>query len=118
MADSLTLVEGEVRELVKQRGIDLMRCGQEAVGRLVDEVLCSYDPCIGTVDLPLIEDRATLRKAIVDRMAEFGPFQVLFDDPQMGETWINDPGKVSCARGGQGRRLSNEPRLRQVVTQR
>lgn len=106
MPDSMTLVEDEVRELVRRRGIDPMRDGHEAVGQLVDEVLSAYDLSIGTIDLPRIEDRTTLRKAIVDRIAGFGPLQSLLDDPKIEEIWINGPGKVFCARGGQ-RQLTN-----------
>jgi pilus assembly protein CpaF len=42
-----------------------------------------------------------LHKAILDRVAGFGPLQPLMDDPEVEEVWINGPGKVFCSRDGQ-----------------
>jgi pilus assembly protein CpaF len=94
------IVEEEVRELVRRRGIDPSE-GSSTVARLVDEVLQDYDARLLTSKMPRIEDPVALRKAVVDRVAGCGPLQPLLDDPEVEEIWINGPGKVFCARGGQ-----------------
>jgi pilus assembly protein CpaF len=97
---SLPIVEEEVRELVRRRGIDPTRDGAPAVGRLVDEVLTDYERRTHTSRLPRLEDPGAVRKAVVDRVAGFGPLQPFMDDPDVEEIWINGPGRVFCARSG------------------
>lgn len=97
---SVALIEGEVRELVRTRGLDPGRSSLEEVGRLVDEVLLAYDGRLELNDLPPVADAERVRKAVLDRLAGFGSLQPLFDDPEVEEIWINGPGKVFCAKGG------------------
>jgi pilus assembly protein CpaF len=97
---SLPIVEGEVRELVRRRGIDPSRDGAQAVSKLVDEVITDYERRTHSSRLPRVEDRGAVRKAVVDRVAGFGPLQPFIDDPEIEEIWINGPGRVFCARGG------------------
>lgn len=96
----LSIIEDEVKELVRQRGVDPSRTGHSGVERLIEEVLVDYERRMQTTDLPRIEDRRALRKALVDRIAGFGRLQPLMDDPHVEEIWINAPGKVFCAREG------------------
>jgi pilus assembly protein CpaF len=92
-------VEDEVRELVRRRGIDPARDGS-GVAALVDEVIDEYETRVEAGDVPRIEDRAAVRKSVIDRVAGLGPLQPLLDDPEVEEIWINGPGQTFCARAG------------------
>lgn len=96
MVGAVALVESEVRELVKQRGIDPV----SGVTALVDEVLAGYESHLHTRDLPPLVDRNQVRKTVVDNITGYGPLQSLMEDPAVEEIWINGPGKVFCARSG------------------
>jgi pilus assembly protein CpaF len=97
---SLPLVEEEVRELVRRRGVDPSRDDANALGPLVDEVLSEYERRMQSSNLPRIQDAPALRKAVIDRVAGFGALQPFIDDPEVEEIWINGPGRVFCARAG------------------
>ena len=99
-APALSIVEEEVRELVRRRGVDPAQVGADGVAGLVDEVLADYEERRLASSLPRIEDRAALRKEVLDRVAGLGPLQALLDDDGIEEIWINGPGKVFCARDG------------------
>ena len=100
MEKALVLVEEEVRELVRRRGVDPATDSSTSVGRLVDEVLGEYELRMYSSNLPIIRDRAAVRKAVLDRVAGFGALQELIDDPEVEEIWINSPASIFCARGG------------------
>jgi pilus assembly protein CpaF len=95
-----SIVEGEVRELIRTRGVDPVRDGSAAVERLVDEVLADYEARAHSSNLPRLDDRSRVRKSVLDEVAGLGPLQPLLDDPEVEEIWINGPGRVFCARGG------------------
>ena len=38
-------------------------------------------------------------KLVLDAVAGFGPLQRYFDDPEVEEIWVNEPGRVFVARG-------------------
>lgn len=97
---AIAIVEDEVRELVRSRNIDPALVGQRGVERLVDEVLEDYERRVQSSSLPLIEDRPSVRKEVLDRVAGLGALQPLLDDPSVEEIWVNGPGKVFCARAG------------------
>jgi pilus assembly protein CpaF len=97
---ALVLVEEEVRELVRRRGVDPAMDSSTSVGRLVDEVLGEYELRMHASNLPIIRDRAAVRKAVLDRVAGFGALQELIDDPEVEEIWINSPASIFCARAG------------------
>lgn len=100
MSSSTAIVEGEVRELIRARGVDPVRDGAAAVERLVDEVLAEYEQRVQTSHLPRLDDRSRVRKSVLDRVAGYGPLQPLLEDPEVEEIWINGPGRVFCARNG------------------
>jgi pilus assembly protein CpaF len=100
MERSITIVEEEVRELVRRRGVDPAREGSIGVGTLVDEVLTDYERRSQSTNLPRVNDRASVRAAVLNRVAGLGPLQPFMDDPDVEEIWINGPGKVFCARAG------------------
>jgi pilus assembly protein CpaF len=95
---ALVIVEDEVRELVRRRGVDPAQVGASGMSDLVDEVIVDYEQRRLASNLPRIEDRGALRKEVLDRVAGLGPLQSLLDDDEVEEIWINGPGKVFCAR--------------------
>lgn len=96
----MRLVESEVRELVRRRGLDPLRDGPHTVGRLVEEVLDDYDTRVESGAVPRIKDREAVLREVIHRVAGLGPLQAFLDDPEIEEVWINGPGRVFCAREG------------------
>ena len=93
------LVESEVRELVRRRGIDPV-ADRAAMRRLVDEVVADYDERALTSALPQLGDVRQAARRVYDNVAGFGPLQQYLDDPAVEEIWINEPGRVFLARRG------------------
>ncbi len=93
------LVQDEVRELVRRRGLDPLRQGPE-VRALVDEVVLDYDERSSAGGLPRLGDLPAASRAVFDLVAGFGPLQRYLDDPTVEEIWINDPSRVFVARSG------------------
>ncbi|MBE7186987.1 MAG: CpaF family protein [Jatrophihabitans endophyticus] len=98
-SSALSIVEGEVRELVRRRGIDPI-AEPDVVARLVDEVVGDYRDRSITAALPPLGDAVTATRAVLDAVAGFGPLQPLLDDASVEEIWINEPGRVFVARNG------------------
>src|SRR4051812_46159533 len=94
-----TVVEDEVRELVRRRGID-PTSEPLAVRRLIDEVIAEYEERSLDGALPPLDDRVFVARGIYDSVAGFGPLQRLLEDPTIEEIWINGPGRVFIARRG------------------
>ena len=100
MQSAHAVIEAEVRELVRRRGID-PTVEPAVVARLVEEVVAEYrDRAITTSSLPPLGDVAATSRAVLDAVAGFGPLQPLLDDPTIEEVWINEPGRVFVARHG------------------
>ncbi len=94
--NAVALVESEVRELVRRRGLD--PSGEPAaVRRLVEEVLVDYDERSLSGNLPQLVDKGDTARAVFDAVAGFGPLQRWLDDPTVEEIWINEPGRVFVA---------------------
>jgi pilus assembly protein CpaF len=93
------VVEGEVRELVRRRGLD-PAADPAAMRRLVEEVVADYDDRALTSVLPPIADHGETVRRVLDAVAGFGPLQPFLDDPSVEEVWINSPGRVFVARAG------------------
>jgi pilus assembly protein CpaF len=98
-ADATSLVEDEVRELVRRGNLDPAR-EPDAVRRLIDDVISDYDERTLTSGLPPLTDRALAARMVYDAVAGFGPLQRYLDDPAVEEIWINEPGRVFVARYG------------------
>ena len=93
------LLELEVRELIRARGLD--PTGQpEEVRALVATAAAEYDARSMQAPLPMVEDMASTQQAVFDAVAGFGPLQPLLDDLEVEEIWINSPTQVFCARAG------------------
>ena len=99
MPTGQAIVDAEVRELVRRRGIDPL-AEPATVAGLVDEVVSGYLDRAATSPLPSLGDTDLLTRAVVDEVAGFGPLQPLLDDPAVEEIWINEPGRVFVARAG------------------
>src|ERR1700712_3300587 len=99
MTSALTIVEDEVRELVRRRSLDPV-LEPEAALSLVDEVVADYvDRSLMSV-LPPLGDPSVAARTVFDQVAGFGALQQFFDDPLVEEIWINEPGRVFVARCG------------------
>ncbi len=85
---AVELVEAEVRELVRRRGLDPV-ADRAAVRSLVDEVLTDYDERSLTSSLVPLQDRDGAARHVYDAVAGFGPLQRYLDDPAVEEIWIN-----------------------------
>src|SRR3954468_12459798 len=94
-----TVVEDEVRELVRRRGIAPTN-EPLAVRRLIDEVIAEYEERSLGGALPPLDDRVHVARGVYDSVAGFGPLQRLLEDPSVEEIWVNGPGRVFIARRG------------------
>ncbi|HEV2890570.1 MAG TPA: ATPase, T2SS/T4P/T4SS family [Frankiaceae bacterium] len=97
--DATAIVEREVRELVRRRGLDPAN-DAAAVRRLVEEVISDYDERSLASTLPPLPDRTRASRDVYDAVAGFGPLQRYLDDPTVEEIWVNEPGRVFVARRG------------------
>jgi pilus assembly protein CpaF len=98
--DGVAIVEDEVRELVRRRGLDPVR-EPVAMRALVEDAVADYDERSLRGGLPPLPDSAGAVRSVLDAVAGFGPLQRYLDDPEVEEVWINEPGKVFVARAGQ-----------------
>ncbi len=99
MNSGQAIIDAEVRELVRRRGIDPV-AEPSAVARLVDEVVSEYQDRAVNSQLPSLGDIPGVTRLVLDAVAGFGPLQPLLDDPLVEEIWINEPGRVFAARRG------------------
>ena len=106
MEKALRIIEDEVRELVRRRGLDPALGDTDSLGRLVTEVLDDYEVRVHSSTLPRVLNRKGVERELIARVGGLGPLQPLMDDPEIEEIWINAPGKVFCARSGR-RELTN-----------
>jgi pilus assembly protein CpaF len=97
--NAIAVVEDEVRELVRRRGLDPV-ADPASVRRLVDEVVADYDERSVAGTLPQLVDIPAAARAVFDSVAGFGPLQKYLDDPTVEEIWVNEPTKVFVARHG------------------
>lgn len=98
--DSFRILEREVRELIRVRGLDPFRQVAE-VRRLVDAALADYDERALLGAVPALGPVEAARRHVFDSVAGFGPLQPLLDDPDVEEIWINAPHEVFAARRGE-----------------
>src|SRR5690625_81621 len=99
MQQAAAMLEGEVRELVRRRGIDPSNDVAE-MRSLVAEAIADYDGRSLNGLVPPVGDPEEIAKLLLDAVAGLGPLQRFLDDPTIEEIWINEPGKVFVARGG------------------
>jgi pilus assembly protein CpaF len=98
--EAVRIVEDEVRELIRRRGLDPLRQSGE-VRRLVEEVISDYDERALLAPLPPIGPLEQARRFVFDAVAGFGALQPLLDDPAIEEIWLNAPDEIFVARNGE-----------------
>ena len=98
--DGVAILETEVRELIRRRGLDPVR-DRSGVAALVSDAIADYDERSVVGAVPPLIDPAAAHKAVVDAVAGLGPLQKYLDDPEVEEIWINAPTQVFVARRGE-----------------
>src|SRR4051812_41630323 len=98
--EAVGIVEGEVRELIRRRGLDPLEQTEE-VRRLVEDAVNDYDERALLGPLPPLGHLETARRHVFDAVAGFGPLQPFLDDPGIEEIWINAPHEIYVARNGE-----------------
>ncbi|MCA4132241.1 CpaF family protein [Arthrobacter sp. M4] len=98
--EAARIVEDEVRELIRRRGLDPLTQSGEVL-RLVEAAVTDYDERALLGPLPPLGSLDSARKHIFDAVAGYGPLQPLLDDPLVEEIWINAPHEVYVAREGE-----------------
>src|SRR5690606_39521432 len=93
------VLENEVRELVRRRGVDPLR-DRAAVDELVRDAVADYETRSALGVVTPLADPAAAGRALVAAVAGLGPLQPYLDDPEVEEIWINAPSQVFVARGG------------------
>ena len=97
--DAVAKVAQEVRELVRERGLD-PQAQAAAMRGLVESVVGDFgDRSARDGSAPLADPAGAVRDVLAT-IAGFGPLQRYLDDPTVEEIWINDPGRVFVARRG------------------
>lgn len=91
--DALGIVEDEVRDQVRRRGLD-PAVDHFDLKELVEAAVAEYDRRSMVSALPLIGEVDRAVKRIMDSVAGFGELQPLLDDDDVEEIWINGPGKT------------------------
>ncbi len=98
-SDGASILEDEVRELVRRREIDPAR-DRAGLERLVAEALTDYTERAALGVVPALPDPPAAARSVVDALAGLGPLQRYLDDPEVEEIWINGPAQVFVARAG------------------
>ncbi len=98
--DGVALLEDEVRELIRRRGVDPVR-DRAALTELVRDAVADYDDRSLRGHVPPLADAAAATRAVVDAVGGLGPLQRYLDDDEIEEVWINSPDKVFVARRGE-----------------
>ncbi|MDM7856620.1 CpaF family protein [Cellulomonas alba] len=98
--DGVAILEGEVRELIRRRGVDPVR-DRAGVAALVADALADYDERSVAGAVPPLPDPSAAHKAVIDAVSGLGPLQRYLDDPEVEEVWINEPSRVFVSRRGE-----------------
>lgn len=115
--DAVRIVEDEVRELIRRRGLDPATESYE-IHRLVEAAVSDYDERALVGALPPLGQVERARKHVYDAVAGYGPLQPLLDDPSIEEIWLNSPAEIYVARGGDSELTSltlTEQQVRDLV---
>ncbi|MFE7504633.1 CpaF family protein [Promicromonospora sp. NPDC057488] len=93
------ILEHEVRELVRRRGLDPI--GDRAgLSTLVTDAVGDYATRASVGVVPPLDDPDAAARAVTDAVGGFGPLQPYLDDPEIEEVWLNAPTHVYVARRG------------------
>lgn len=99
MADGVAILEDEVRELIRRRGLD-PAADAEQTRVLIADAVADYDERSMLGRVPRLVDPDETAKVLHNAVVGLGPLQKYLDDQQIEEIWINEPGKVFVARSG------------------
>jgi pilus assembly protein CpaF len=89
VATALDVVDGEVRELIRRRGLDPFT-GPGSVRVLVRDVVVDYSERSLTSALPPIGDPESVVRDVLDRVAGFGPLQRYLDDSEVEKVCVDE----------------------------
>lgn len=95
----LERLDGRVREIVRNEGVDPQR-DAALVRRIAEGVVRAHDEHSLTGAVAPVPDVQAVVGEIVARLSGFGSLQPFLDDPEVEEIWINDPSRVFIARNG------------------
>lgn len=115
--DAVRIVEDEVRELIRRRGLDPTLQSAE-VRRLVEAAVNDYDERSLVGSLPPLGHLEQANRYVYDAVAGYGALQPLLDDPSIEEIWINSPSEIYVARAGESELTSltlSEQQVRDLV---
>jgi len=98
-ADGVALLESEVRELVRRRGVDPV-AEPERFAELVEQAAADYADRAARGVLFELPDMAEVVREVHDAVGGLGPLQPYLDDPEVEEIWVNSPTHVYVARRG------------------
>lgn len=98
-ADLLDALDAEVRDRIREAGLDPQREGGR-VRRLAEEAVARHDARTLVGRLAPVPDAEAVVAELIARVAGFGALQRYLDDPEVEEVWINDPSRVFVARAG------------------
>lgn len=98
--DALALVEDEVRELIRRKGLDPLRQGTQ-VRELVDAAVNDYGERSLLGGVPALSHSEDAKRYVFNSVAGFGALQPFLDDPDIEEIWLNAPDQVFVARHGE-----------------
>jgi pilus assembly protein CpaF len=99
MSQAVTIITEQVRERVRQDGVDLGTDRALADRYVHDEVQRYSERALGGT-LPMLVDEQAAAREIVATITGFGPLQPFLDDDEIEEVWINGPNRVFIARNG------------------
>ncbi|NLS11208.1 CpaF family protein [Nesterenkonia sp. MY13] len=97
--DALALVEDEVRETIRVRGIDPAD-DPGSTKELIEAAVADYDRRSMVSALPLLGDPGPATTKIFHSVAGYGELQPLLEDKTVEEIWWNRPDQVFVARAG------------------
>jgi len=97
MDDGVAILETEVRELIRRRGLD-PAADSEATRVPIADAVADYDERAMLGRVPRLADLEEATKALHDAVVGLGPLQKYLDDPEIEEIWINESwGSHPCA---------------------
>ncbi len=97
--DLIGVLHEEVRAVVRREGVD-PQAEVPRVRRIAEDVVRAHDERSLTGVVTPVPDPVAVVGELVARVSGFGPLQVLLEDPEVEEIWINEPSRVFAARNG------------------
>ncbi|MGP9502585.1 CpaF family protein [Specibacter sp. AOP5-B1-6] len=98
--DAFALLEDEVRELIRRKGLDPLRQGPEVLA-LIDAAFNDYGERALLGAVPALGQGDDVKRHVFNAVAGFGALQPFLDDPDIEEIWLNAPDRVFVARQGE-----------------